>query len=110
MQTYFRFHTGKIANIRERLGAVSDAGGSVADNSLIIYSERCGTSHHNGQNDMFLTTIGSAGGYFRTGTYHDFRGSGRHVSDAFVSIANAMGVNTSSFGEGSRGPLPGLTA
>ncbi|MDZ7923409.1 MAG: DUF1552 domain-containing protein [Marinagarivorans sp.] len=110
MQTYFQFHTQKIANIRERLGSISEAGGTIADKSLIVYSERCGTTHHNGQNDMFLTTLGSAGGYFRTGTYHDFRNSGRHVSDGFVSIANAMGVKTNSFGEGSKGSLPGLTA
>lgn len=117
-RTYYNYHIGKIASIRKKLGAVSEGGGSVADNSLIVYTERCGMKHHDGQGDSFLLTIGSAGGYFKTGSYHNFNDLSRSgynratrpFNDAFISIANGMGVNTNSFGDGSKGPLPGLTA
>jgi len=123
-RAYYRFHTAKLASIRKRLGEVSEGGGTVADNSLIVYTERCGMRHHYGQRDSFLLTIGSAGGYFRTGTYHNFNNlsktssdpkvkynrATRNLNDGFISIANAMGVSTNSFGERSSGPLPGLKA
>lgn len=107
---YYQYHTGNLAKIRKRLGEVSDGGGSVADKSLIVYFERSGIHHHNGQGDSFLMTIGRAGGYLNTGRHLTFKG--RRINDGFISIANAMGVNTNTFGDPklARGPLPGLTA
>jgi hypothetical protein len=107
---YFRYHSGNLARVRERLGEVSEGNGTVADSSLIVYFERSGIHHHDGQSDSFLLTVGSVGGYLQTGRHLTF--DGHNVNDAFVSIINTMGVDTDTFGDPNlaTGPLPGLAA
>ena len=108
--TYYNYHSGNLAKIRARLGEVTEGDGTVADNTLIVYFERSGIHHHNGQSDSFLMTIGDMGGYFNTGRHLTF--DGHYVNDGFISIANAMGIDTNTYGDPNlaSGPLPGLTA
>lgn len=77
---------------------------------MIVYFERSGIHHHDGQGDSFLLTVGNPGGHFRTGRHLTF--NGHNVNDAFVSVINAMGVDTDTFGDPNlvKGPLPGLAA
>lgn len=107
---YHKYHSGNLALVRKKLGQVTEGAGTVADSSLLVYFERSGINHHEGQHDSFIMTIGSLGGHLRTGRHLNFKG--HNVNDAFISISNAMGVDTDTFGDPKlvKGPLPGLTA
>jgi hypothetical protein len=51
-------------------------------------------------------------GHFRGGRHVRFERGQHAVSDALVSILNALGIDSDTFGDPTvcRGPLPGLTA
>ena len=80
------------------------------DNSLVMFLNTCGGTHHRGYNTHPLIFFGSAGGKLKTGRYLTYP-EGKHcMSDAYVSVANMMGVPITTFGAAAhcKGALPGL--
>jgi hypothetical protein len=107
---------GKVANFWKRLREVSEGSGTMADNTVMLIVNDGGGSHHNGTDHLPILLMGSLGGAFRTGRfvtlpakesgYEAYKGD--HAgSDLFVSVANAMGVPATTFGDPTlcRGPL-----
>jgi hypothetical protein len=104
-----------IANIIGYMKAIPEADGqSLFDHTAIVYVGQLAQGNHN-LSDLPWYIAGSCGGYFKTGRYVRFapnaQGRGRAHNDFFVSLANAMGIQTNVFGDASvcGGPLPGLT-
>lgn len=116
--------------IRQRLGAVCEGDKTIADNTLIAMLNTGGQWHHGGPTyaGQFGLLLGSCGGYFKTGRFIKYPKMERSTSDLFVSMANAMGVPISRFGQQetpdksvllgipsypigpvNKGPLPDLT-
>ncbi|MGE0616645.1 MAG: DUF1552 domain-containing protein, partial [Bacteriovoracia bacterium] len=69
----------------------SGAGGSLLDQSLVVYQNEAGPTTHL-QREAFLMSFGSAGGRLNTGQYHDFRNLDNHVveNEADVSWARSF--------------------
>lgn len=89
------------------------------DNTVILWTTEMGKGHLHSDYDIPMVIIGGAN-HFKTGEYVDFRGTeGKYVpgktgvshSDVLTSVCNAVGVETTSFGDPARcfGPLKGVT-
>ncbi len=111
----------KVATLWQKLKAVPEGNGSVADNTVLLIVNDGGGVHHDGTNYMPIFMLGSGGGYLKTGQFVELpapesgyrRWTGDHcTSDLFVTAANAVGVDTSSFGDPSicKGAIPVLKA
>jgi hypothetical protein len=98
---YHNYHAQNLATIRQRLGSVREGDKTVADNTLITMLNTGGQYHHGGTSygGQFGMLLGSAGGYFKTGRFIKYPMAERTTSDLFVSIANAMGVPITRFGQ-----------
>jgi hypothetical protein len=97
------FLAGQYADLLRRM----DEAGLLASSAAIMVNDLGDGASHTGNNIPFVIG-GSAGGQFRTGRYLQF--PGRSHNDLWVSVANAMGLQTTTFGEPSlcTGPLAGL--
>jgi hypothetical protein len=99
--------------VLDLLDGIPEADGTtLLDNTAVLW---CGQIAEGGHALTELPWIlaGGAGGAFRTGRYLKFdrpNDRGPSHNDLFVSLANAVGVATNSFGEASvcTGPLRGL--
>jgi hypothetical protein len=127
IKRHHAYHAQNVATIRQRLGAVREGDKTVADNTLIGMLNTSGQYHHGGTSygGQFGLLLGSCGGYFKTGRFIKYPMAERSTSDLFVSIANAMGVPLTRFGQQetpdasvalrlpigpvNKGPLPELT-
>jgi hypothetical protein len=112
----------QVARLAKNLDSAAEGGSTVLDNSVIVVgNDMCeGSAHYVG--GMPFVLIGSCGGYFKTGRTvkvgqwankaGDYWGgdSGVPHNKLLASLANAMGVQTDSFGEGYAGTLSELTA
>jgi hypothetical protein len=103
-----------FANIVGYLKAIPRGdGGTLLDSTVVVMCGQLGAGDHSLRRLPWILA-GSANGYFRTGRYVNYpRGTndrGPAHNDLFVTLANAMGVNITTFGEPSvcTGPLPGL--
>jgi hypothetical protein len=99
-----------VAHLWQRLKSVPEGNGTMADNTLLVWINSGGGLHHGGHNNHAVVLLGG-GGSFRTGRYLSYPAMRHCISDVYVSIAHAMGVDIKTFGDPMhcKGPLPGLT-
>ena len=83
-------------------------GGTLLDSTVVVYCGQIANGYHE-TFDLPWILAGSANGYFRTGRFLQYAKGTAH-NDLFVSIANAMGVNVTTFGNPAvcKGPLANL--
>ena len=100
----------QISRMVEGLAATPEGNGTMLDNSIVMFVNTCGGSHHRGQNNHAMLMIGGAGGKLKGGRYLTYPEGQHCMSDVYVSLANLMDVPITTFGEASqcKGPLPGL--
>jgi hypothetical protein len=97
-----------VARLANQLAKAPEGDGTMLDHSLIVIVNTGGGSHHRGFDKHPLILIGGKAG--SGGRYLQYP-EGKHcMSEAYVSIANLMGVPTEKFGDPKfcPGPLPGL--
>lgn len=103
------WYAQQFAYLLGKLKAQEEAGGSVLDNSIVLWCNEQGNGQTHSFDKIPHVLAGSGGGKFRTGRTIDC--TGRANGDLYVSILNAMGAtDVQSFGlpEACKGPLPGL--
>jgi hypothetical protein len=103
------FFADQVAYLCQRLSAFpGQNGGTLLDQCVICWSTDIDHGQLHDHNNTPFVTIGSAGGRLQTGRV--FEVAGRKHNDLLVSLANAMGVATQSFGpvDLNQGPIPGL--
>jgi len=103
------WYVGELAYLLDQLASIPEGAGSLLDNTLVLFVSENATGQHETLNMPFLLA-GNVGGYFDTGRYLDYGGVSHN--DLLVSIQNAFGIASTSFGseEHCTGPLPGLKA
>lgn len=108
---YYAFQAERVDRMRTRLAQFTTGGGSVAANTLFVLFNSAGTQHHNGTDTLFVILVGTLGGAIKSGgKLIKLEPRTRCLADAFVSIANAVGVPITRFGgPACQGPLPGIT-
>jgi hypothetical protein len=84
--------------------------GSVFDSTVIFWTNEHADGNHLRQNIPYVIA-GSAGGHFKTGRFVSQQKQVGH-NDLLVSLLQATGVDTETFGDPSycTGPLTGLTS
>jgi hypothetical protein len=99
---YDRFLSEQVAHFLRRLTEYRDRTGPVLDNTIVLFGSGASTTH-NPRNLPTLIAGGSALG-LRHGTY--WKGTDARMSNAYLSILRAMGINVESFAD-STGTLTG---
>jgi hypothetical protein len=101
----------QFARMLEALQAIEDVDGNpMLDNCAIFYSSEIEDGNSHSHFNMPIILAGKGGGAWATGRHEVFatdRTAMPSVGNLFVSIANAMGVPITTFGDGT-GPLSGL--
>ena len=104
-----RWYAEQFAYLVGQLKSIPEGNGTLLDNTVILWGNELADGDRHTRNDMPFVLAGNAGGYFKTGRHLKYNGD--HHNNLLVSIANAMGVPITTFGnrEYSDGPLPNLT-
>lgn len=105
----------RLADLLTMLKSVPEGEGTLFDNTVVLWCGQIGYGSH----DLAIlpwVICGSVGGYFKPGRYIKYAKNpsssrGLPHNNLFVSLANAMGITTSTFGNPacSTGPLEKLT-
>jgi hypothetical protein len=103
------WYAEQFAYLCQKLDAVPEGNGTMLDNTVILWCNELGKGNAHTRSNMHWLLAGGAGGYFKTGRFLQFNGDSH--SNLLVSIANAMGIQTNSFGDPAycTGPMAGLT-
>jgi hypothetical protein len=104
-----RWTMGELAYLLDQLQSIPEADGTMLDNTLVFLVSENSTPHHSTENMPFVLA-GNVGGYFDQGRYLEY--DDHTHNDLLVSIQNAFGVESETFGVESycNGPLPRLAA
>lgn len=102
------WYASELAYLMSRLKAIPDGNGTLADGTLVVWCNELGNGTHSLKKAPWVL-LGSARGALKTGRVLSFPGQSH--TKLLVSIAQAMGLNVTSFGDPAlgTGPLPGLT-
>ncbi|MEM9865634.1 MAG: DUF1552 domain-containing protein [Myxococcota bacterium] len=110
-----QFNASLLARYIQGLEAVEEGSGTMADSTLFVWTDVNGGTHNSYRvpgrarhNHHPMITIGNPEGTFETGRYVNFAPYERSVSDGYVTLLNAVGIDDEVFGDPSacRGPLP----
>jgi hypothetical protein len=87
-----------------------DGAGTLLDNTIIVYLNECNVGASHSIENIPLLMFGGKNLGLQRGRYMHF--AGRYMNDVWASIATAMGVPSTTWGDTafSKGPLPGLFA
>jgi hypothetical protein len=103
------WYATQLAYLVDKLKAIPEGDGTLFDNTLIFWTNEQAKGNNHSRDRMPYVLIGGAQGYFQTGRYLRQASAMSH-NQLLVSILNAMGVETDTFGnpDYGTGPLPGL--
>ena len=110
----FRWYAEQVAYLIERLGSIAEGGGSLLDNTLVVWMSEFGNGAIHSTENIPVILAGNVANRLRTGRHVAYRG--RATNDLFTSILHLFGFDDDGFGlrfggNGSRlsnGPLDGL--
>jgi Protein of unknown function (DUF1552) len=99
-------------SLYEDLKGVSEAGGTLWDNTLVVHWNELGQGDAHSENDALVVLAGGSANYFKRGRYLDFQNK-LTFADMLVSCFHYMGFeDVTKFGDdrlNDAAPLPGLT-
>lgn len=107
--TIQRWYSEQLLDLCQRLAAVPEAGGTMLDNTLVVWSNPLSRSNNHTKENLPIVMIGG-GWHFDLGQYVRYSRDEPH-GKWLVSLCHAMGVDVNNFGrsETSDGPLSGIT-
>jgi hypothetical protein len=106
-----RWYAEQLAYLLERLAAVPEAGGTMLDNTVVVWFNELGTGGDHGHERTPWVIAGNARQYFKTGQVASF--PKQPHNRLLLTLCHAMGVDDASFGDPDycrAGPLTGVTA
>jgi hypothetical protein len=105
-RTIDRFHVEQLAYIVERMAAIKEPGGTLLDNSMIVYGGGISDGDRHNHDDLPILLAGKAGGRVKTGR-HVVYPNRTPLNNLFLSMLDRMGVPAETLGD-STGKLQGL--
>lgn len=104
-----RWYAQKFADIMQKMKEIPEGDGTLLDNTAIVWVNELGKGNSHTRNNVPYVVGGSCGGYFDTGRYLEYDDDPHN--NFLVSLCNAMGVDTDTFGNPDycTGALPRLT-
>ena len=108
------WYAQQMAYLLERMAAVREGDRTLLDNTAVVWLIEVGKGNNHAHRDLPFLIAGSCGGHFRTGRFVDYMaggGAGHPHNNLLVSLAQAMGLKDTTFGDPAHctGPLPSLT-
>lgn len=110
-QAVIKFKAEQLKRIYDRLDAVAQGDSTMAQRTVFVWVNSGGGKHHEGAAWHPVVLIGDAGGKLNAGRYMEVSGRAC-ISQAFLAVAQVMGVQKDVFGDPAHcpEPLPGLLA
>lgn len=112
-------YANTMARVLKLLSEIKESDGkSMLHHTVVLWAGEIAQPGHSHNNYKWVLG-GQGGGYLKSGTYQnwdtdevrwDSTGTSPSNGDLFTTIANAMGVNITSFGPASKGPIAALKA
>jgi hypothetical protein len=104
------WHAQQLAYLCGKLASIPEGDGTVLDNTVILWCTDIARGNTHARRDMPYVLVGGCGGALQTGRHVKYEGN--HHNDLLVTLANAMDVGITTFGnpEYCTGPLPKLLA
>lgn len=95
-----QWHVEQFAYLIEKMKSVPEGDGTMLDNTALVLFNHMhdGAAHSHGPS-IPCVIAGSCGGFFKTGRYVDLSDSAVPHNNLLVLLANAMGVEITSFGD-----------
>ena len=90
------WYAEQFAALLDELKAVPEGDGTLLDHTLVVWVNELGRGNSHSRTKIPFVLAGSANGYFRTDRFLQYDGDSH--SNLLVSICNAMGVETTTFG------------
>lgn len=111
MEKILGFHAEHFAYMYQKLKAIPEGGGTMADSLLMAWMSDSGGAHHGGTRSHTMVMLGKGNGAIRPGQWFRYPEEKHPLGRAHITLARATGLKLSSFGDGSdpcNGPLPEL--
>jgi hypothetical protein len=86
----------QFAYLIEQLKSVPEGDGTMLDNTLVVWGNELGRGNSHSRTQVPFVLAGRAGGAIKTGRFLQYDDDSH--SNLLVSVCNAMGVETSTFG------------
>ncbi len=105
------WYASQLAYLLEKLGSIPERGGSMLDNTLVVWFNELGNGGTHTHDNTPWVLAGNVGKFFKTGRLMSF--PGQPHNRMLMTICHAMGVHDDTFGDPdycNAGPLTGLGA
>jgi hypothetical protein len=112
-QRYMNLAILAVKQIADGLAAIPEAGGTMLDNTIIVWGSDSGGGHHNGQVDLPVVLLGNIGGQLKGPRYLRFPRATKPQTELWLALANLMDARDASgaplrtFGAGGKDPCSG---
>jgi len=93
-----RFHVEQFAYLLGRLKSMPEGGGSVLDNSMIVYGSGNGDGNRHNHDDLPIVFAGKGGGTVDTGRHIRFARN-TPICNLYLEMLDRMGLRVDSFGD-----------
>jgi hypothetical protein len=101
------FEMVQFAKLLQKLKTTPDGDGVLLDNCAVFLSAEISDGNAHNHDNLPVLLAGKAGGALSPGRHVLYPGA-PPLANLFVSLANAFGVDTDTFGDDGTGPLPNL--
>jgi hypothetical protein len=102
-----RFHIGQLGYFLEKLKSVKEGGGTLLDNSMIVYGSGISDGNRHNHDDLPVLLAGGGGGSLKPGRHVRYPKK-TPLANLYVAILDLMSAPVASFGD-STGRLNSLT-
>ena len=92
------YHVSLLPHLLDRLKSTPDQGGTLLDNTLVIYGSSMGNSNVHNHKRCPLILLGHAGGLLK-GNMHVRAADGTPMADAMLAVLQGLGVQIDRFGD-----------
>ena len=97
-----RYYVSQLAYLAGRLDAMKEAGGTVLDNSFVMFLSNMWSGSKHDSTKLPVLTAGGLGGAVKTGRVLDYQGrpdAERKMCGLYLSVLDHMGVKHDRFGD-----------
>jgi hypothetical protein len=92
------YHVSLLPHLLDRLQNTPDAGGTLLDNTLIVYGSSMGNSNVHNHKRCPLILLGHGGGLLK-GNMHVRAADGTPMANAMLALLHGLGVELDAFGD-----------
>ena len=107
LRTIDTWEMAQFAYLLDRMRTVTEGDSNMLENSLVYFGSEIEDGNSHSHYNMPIVIGGSACGKLINGQHLNIDNG--KVSELYITMLQALGVNISSFGDDGNGPLPGIT-